>query len=340
MSQKIFGLKLWHWIVIIALIGAYMGYWSIPIISDYMKPGAVTPGPTPGVEIYYGAFTIKPISSDYFTGVDLDGTNEAYVMYHQKPGLGVTGVAITADSGSSVEILKEDEGYVWMSFYHGDDTYLAEEAFIAANSRLTEVQWVDFDNDGKDELIAKVWCGDIGIPGQGLTPIVALSVPLVDEDDGTIADDDPSDQLSCGTGTQTITITWQWSGIAAEDGYFLGRMYFITNETYGGTDLRLKELTLSGGWTIGGQTYWSAPTSEENGDYVAWYFKPSDYTEPSNALPMWRGTKAADTLYATLTCETTFDGSDSYLEISMMMDWIQPDGAIDSDDCGGVLLDE
>jgi hypothetical protein len=119
--------------------------------------------------------------------------------------------------------------------------------------------------------------------------------------------------------------------MTAEDGYYLGRLYIATNSTRGGDDVRCAELTLSGGWTIGGQTTWGGPVSESNGDYEAWYYLGgADYTEAHNAIPMWRGTNAADALYITLNVKSYFETNDD-IGFTLYMDWVQPDGNIDTD---------
>ena len=333
LNKKVIGLKVWHWIIIIVLLGAYMGWWTIPIISDYLKTtGDGGPGPTPGEDIYYGACTFKITMTDYFTGADSTGASstEAAALYHNKPGVGMAGASVTPGvTGNTHEILESDNGYVWFYFYAGDDLYFVDSLF-SGNSRVTESEWSDFDNDGTDEFIFRAWVGDVGVRGQGLTPVVSFAAATVDEDDGTIADDNPADQTSIGTSKTTASITWKLSGFTAEDGYYLARLYISTNETIGGTDIRFKELQLSGGWTVGGQSSWGAPIREENGNYTAWYVAPSAYDEAHNAIPMWRGTNAPDSLYVTVNIECMYESGDA-TKFDIYFDWVQPDGAIDTD---------
>jgi hypothetical protein len=272
--------------------------------------------------------------TDYFTGSDSTGaaTNEAAALYHAKPGIGTGGASITpGTTGTTHEILESDEGYVWIYFYAGDDVYFIDTNFVSSNSRVTEAEWTDFDSDGSDEYIFKAWVGDVGQRGQGLTPVVSFAAATVDEDDGSIADDNPADISGVGETSGTVTaVTWKISGLTAEDGYFLGRLYIATNDTRGGDDVRCAELTLSGGWTIIGQTSWGAPTLESNGDYEAWYWNPSDYTEAHNAIYCWRGTNAADSMYVTLNVESYFETNDE-VQFTLYLDWVQPDGNIDTD---------
>jgi hypothetical protein len=343
-NKKVMGLKVWHWIIVIALFGAYLGYWQLPIVSDFLSGQNVTPtpGPSPGEEIYYGACTFKITMTDYFTGSDSTSaaTNEAAALYHSKPGIGAAGASVTpGTTGATHEILESDKGYIWMYFYAGDDVYFVDDLFNAANSRVSESEWIDFDSDGTDEFIFKAWVGDVGERGQGLTPVVSFAASTVDEDDGSIADDNPADITGIGETSGTVTaITWKISGCTAEDGYYLARMYVATNDTRGGDDVRMAELTISGGWTIGGQTSWGAPISESNGNYEAWYWAPADYTEPHNAIPMWRGTNAADSLYITLNVKSYFETNDR-VQFTIYLDWVQPDGGIDTDS-DAVVLDE
>ena len=336
MSTQVMGIKIWYWFIIIAVLGSGLGYWSLPILgSGWFSTGGttVTPRPIPDEEIYYGACTFKITLTDYFTGTDFTGSvaNEAAALYHSKPSVGAAGASVTpGTTGATHEILESDKGYVWFYFYAGDDGYFVDSLFQASNARVTESEWTDFDNDGTDEFIFKAWVGDVGVRGQGLTPVVSFAAAVVDEDDGTIGDDNPADQTGAGTGAQTESITWKFSGITAEDGYYLGRMYIMTNETVGGDDTRMKELQMSGGWTIGGRTTWGAPIREENGNYTAWYWDPVDYDEAHNAIPVWRGTNAPDSMYVTLTISCNYESGDA-TKFTIYMDWVQPDGVIDTD---------
>jgi hypothetical protein len=342
MSTKVMGLKVWHWLVIAIIVASGLGYISLPYLgSGWLSTGDGNgdQGPQPGEEIYYGACDFRFIYTDYFAGTDATGssTNEAASLFHTKPGSGVAGTAISvhATTSTSAEILEGDDGYVWFYFYGGDDYYFLDDVFVNSNERVVEHQWSDYDNDGTDEFIFKAWVGDVGKRGQGLTPVCVFAAVGVDEDDGTISDDNPADITGVGEVSGTVTaITWKFSGIAAEDAYYIGRLYVATNDTRGGDDVRCAELTLSGGWTIGGQTSWGAPVSEANGDYEAWYFTGGDdYTEPHNAIPVWRGTNAADAMYLTLNVKTYYETSDE-VEFTIYIDFVQPDGNIDTDSDG------
>ena len=334
------GLKVWHWIVIAIVLAAWTGVVYVPVLSDIFKTGTTTPtpGPEPGEDIYFGACTFKITMSDYFTGADStgDSSSEAASLFHSKPGIGSAGASVTpGTTGNTHEVLESDQGYVWFYFYSGDDLYFMDHLFSAANPRVTEHEWLDYDNDGKDEFIFKAWVGDAGIRGQGLTPVIVFATSTVDEDDGTIADDNPTDSTGVGEVSGTVTaITWKLSGITAEDGYWLGRLYIATNATRGGDDVRCAELTLSGGWTIIGQTSWGAPVSESNGNYEAWYFLGgADYTEQHNAIKIFRATNTADAMYVTLNVKTYYETNDR-VEFTLYLDFVQPDGNIDTDSDG------
>jgi hypothetical protein len=126
------------------------------------------------------------------------------------------------------------------------------------------------------------------------------------------------------------TITWKFSGITAEDGYYLARLFFVTNETRVGDDVRLKDVSISGGWTFDGPSSISAPVLETSGDYEAYYINPTDYTEISNAIPVYRGTRAADSLYITLNVDCYLESGDS-ISITIYVDWVTAEGSIDQD---------
>ena len=283
-----------------------------------LAPGGVAPG-----EFYYGSAQFKLVQTDYFTGGAVSPTSAVYTLYHVRPRTGVSGTAITA-SGTTTEIFKADGGKVYMAIYGGTDYYLVEPDVYNSNPRITSHYYEDFDNDGTDELIVELDVSDVGERGQGLTPVVSISLPLVDEDISGLTSDNPADQSSIGTTATTVTITWKVSGLTAEDGVTLQRIYFATNSSRGGDDLRFETLTISGGWTVNGQDTWGAPVHEENGDYEAWYMRPADYLEPHAGTLVWRGTNADDSLYVTVSIRCMFESAEDHL-VDLYMDFLDPD---------------
>jgi len=284
----------------------------------------------PAEQIYYGAAQFKVVQGNYFTGAAVTPTNPIYTMFHSKPTKGVAGTAITA-SGTTTEINKEDNGYVYMEIYGGDDYYIKEDAFLleSTNPRIKDSYWEDFDADGKDDFIIKLWVGDVGERGQGLTPVVSLSLPLVSEDDGNIADDNPADITGIGTSEVVKSCTWKLSGIPEQKGYAIARLYIGTNTTRGGDDIRFENLKMYGGWTVEGQSSWSMPIREENGNYEAWYIATSDYTEVHLATKILREKNVADALFVELSARCTFETGD-HITVTLYVDFITAEGNIDS----------
>jgi hypothetical protein len=284
-------------------------------------------GPIKPGEQYYGNVQFIINRVDHLAGGAVTPTSDAYSLFHQEPYQGLGAIAITP-AGTTTEVNREDQGYVWMSLNSGDDFYLIEDAFLAANSRIKQHYWKDYDNDGEEEYIIKMYVGDIAQIGTAQTPTATLSLPLLDEDVASYSDDNPSDIASIGTSEVVQTVTWKLSGITAEDGAFLTRLYFATNSTRGGDDVRLEEVTLSGGWVTssGAQTYYASPVKEENGDYEAWYINPQDYLEYNQGQRIWRDTNEADTLYIDINVRCTFESGDAVL-LDIYADFLDPDGS-------------
>jgi len=277
-------------------------------------------------DFYYGPVQFKINQGDYFTGTAASPTSAVYTLYHSRPGIGIPGTAITA-SGTTTEVYKADQGVVYMAIYGGTDFYPVTDQFIAANPRIISSYWEDFDNDGTDEFVVKLDVADVGQRGQGLTPVCALSYPLIDQDTSGLTSSSPADISSVGTSENVQTITWTLSGMTAQDGAVLARLYFVTNCTRGGDDVRLENVAITGGWTVVGWTDMAVPKREDNGDYEAWYYDTSDYTEVHNALLVYRGTNAADTLYITLSIRCTFESAEDHL-IDLYAEFLDPAGAV------------
>ena len=70
---------------------------------------------------------------------------------------------------------------------------------------------------------------------------------------------------------------------------------------------------------------------ETSGNYEAYFYNPTDYTEVSQALPIYRGTKAPDTLYMTLTCDMFLDASGDEVKLDVYIDFVTAEGSIDQD---------
>lgn len=277
------------------------------------------------VEYYYGSCSFKINQQDYLAGGAASPTGAKYLLFHTKPVKGATFSSITA-GGTTTDIRKADKGYVWYTIYGGSDFFIVEEAFIAGNSRIVDDYWEDYDEDGDDDFIIKVYVGDVGERGQGLTPVCALDLPLL-QLDLTLTNDNPDDQTGLEETEKVVQIEWELSGITEEYGCYLTELYFVTNDTRKGNDVKLEEVTLSGGWvrTSGAPTEFDVPCKEENGDYEAWYYKADDNREYNQGIRMWRDTGEPDTLHVTLNVRITFEENDA-IGIHLYATFIGPDG--------------
>jgi hypothetical protein len=307
----------------------------IDAVSGFFTGGGVVGG-----QEYYGNVQFIINRNDHLAGGAVTPTSDAYSLFHAEPYEGLSAIAITA-SGTTTEVTRNDAGYIWMTLYGGTDFYIVEDAFLNGNPRVKSSYWKDYDNDGDDDFVIKVYVGDVGVIGSAQTPTCTLSLPLLDEDVASYSDDSPADITGIDETEVVQAVTWKLSGITAEDGAFLTRLYFATNATRGGDDIRFEELSLSGGWvsSSGAKTYWGSPVKEENGNYEAWYINPADYLEYHQGERVWRATNDADTLYVTVNVRCTLNTNEQY-EVTLYADFLDPDGSSITTVSDGVNLEE
>jgi hypothetical protein len=307
------------------------------LLDMFTGATAVPAGPS---GVYYGNIQFIINRNDYLASGAVTPTSDSYTLYHMQPYQGASGIAITA-SGTTTEVPPEDNGIVYMVLYGGTDFYIVEDAFLQANKRVIDSYWSDFDNDGDDDFVCKLDVSKVGTPEQQQTPTFTLSLPLLDEDVASFSDDNPSDQTGIGETEVVKPITWKVSGITSNDGAFLTRLYFATNDTRGGDDVRFEECTLSGGWVdgTGSVSYFGSPVKEENGNYEAWYLNPPDYLEYHNGIRLWVDSNDADALYITVNVRCTFETNDT-VAVTLYADFLDPDGSSVTQVTDLVNLDE
>jgi len=315
-KAKLFGIPVIPAVIFAALFAMVMGWWS-----------PLSPATMPGAEegIYTRSVNIKINEGDYFTGADVSPTNAAYLLFHADPRTGVTGSEAITATGTTTSVSTQ---YIYLRIYGGDDYYMITDQFGCTGAKIVDRFWYDFDGDGDDDFFVKLDMSDAVRVDSDNVHYVTVLLKLLDEDTSNWSDDNPSDISSIGTSESVQTITWKISGITAEDGAVISRLYFATNSTRGGDDVRFESLSLSGGWRILGQTAWSAPVREDNGNYEAWYLTGEpDYLEPHNGMVVLRGTNDADSLYVTVQVRCTLESGDN-ITVDLYMDVLSPDGAV------------
>ena len=324
-----FTIKTWHIAVLIGLFILWqMGYF------DQLFTDLQTQVTSAEEKIYYGNLKITIAESNWFDGGSETTSNAVYTFWHGSTGYkGVTGTSISA-SGTTVEVTKDDQGWIYMRLHAGDSHFIAWWVLQDANPRIKDVWWEDIDEDGDNDLMVKIWVGDIGERGQASTPVLALNLPLIDEDVTGLTDDDPSDISSIGTSEVVKQITWKISGCSEKAGFAIARIYFVTNSSTGGDDVKFEELTLSG---LGIEKSWDNPEEEQDNNYYAYYYKPADYKEVSNAIMAYRGISKADALYVTVNVRCTFESGDA-VQVTLKMDILDTDGAVATTISDSVVL--
>jgi len=284
-------------------------------------------GVVPGEEYFRGVCTIKVNSVNVVDDAAESLTSSAFAAYHGAKGPGVSGLAISA-SGTDFAVDPEDEGIMYLKVYAGTAHYTVMSALVSANPRIDSYEWTDLDANGLDDLILTVDLNGIKEQTVGVKPEWTLVLPVIDEDVTGLTDDNPADQSGIGTTEKVVQITWDISGASEKAGFVISRLYFTTNETREGTDIKLEELTISGmnldvGYTLPVFTQ-SGPNA---GDYEAWYLRNMDYNDYHRGLMAIRWSNKADKLSITLSVRCTFESGDK-LKVQLEMEYVQAEGTI------------
>jgi hypothetical protein len=311
----------WTILIVIAVLIVGAGFFAY----KYMIAEEIIDEPD---VLFHGNVNFKVSETDALAGGSHTSTNVVFLYFVNEPTDDLGGLSITT-TGTGIEIEPTQLGYCWISVDNGDDEYpisrWLEPTFKAQNPRIREIVWRDLTGDDKDEMLIKIWLGDLQVGVQD--PIWTLKMPWVDEDVSGITTDNPSDQVSIGTGSGTeVTIKWDVSGCTAEDGFVLGKIYFTTNDTREGNDVRLTKLKMYGSMRVKGQTSWAAPTGMSAGDYEAYYFQPVDYTDPMDGILVYRDTDDADSLTIELTVKCYLETLDD-IDVSIYLETVGGDGA-------------
>jgi len=302
--------------VALAIGGVWLAY-------DYLTPASTVDG-TPIDQIFRGNLDVKTSENDFVTGGSHTSSNAKLYAYQYDPMSEADGVTISS-SAKTIEV--QEGGWLWFSIHNEDDGYLIapwmESTFKNQNPRVKEIYYKDLDNDDKKEMIAKAWFGDIKIGAED--PEFTLNINWVDED-VALTDDDPSDQTSLGTTSGTaFSQTWKISGFGAGDGCVIGKIYFVTNDTREGEDIRLEDLRLFGDITIKGKASWSAPVDISASAYEATYYSPTEYTDPFNGILVYREPQATDALYVSVSGKLYLETSNN-ITLDMYLILVGGDG--------------
>ncbi len=304
--------------IILLMIGGAFLFWN------YLQKEEVIDSGDEPIGAYAGNVNfVITISDSLAGGAHSPGTQTYY--YNSVPPTTLSGIVMTA-AGHVIRVDKEQNGIAYITLKVGTDEYLDYQTFKATNPSVLSSTWMDMDGDDKDELLIKVDVSDLSATGQN--PTYNLNVPMIDEDVASWTDNDPSDKTGIGETSGTLnTIKWEFTGLDAGDGGVIGRIYFTTNVSREGDDIRLHALTLSGPWVIQGRTSWGNPIRTGNGNYEAYYFYPDIYTDPSDGILVMRPTGKTDRLDVELSYKSYFETNDQII-ITLYMDIIAGDGAV------------
>jgi hypothetical protein len=266
--------------------------------------------------------------SDWQAGGSATPTTPVYTLYHGRPGKDSSGNSLTV-AGEDIQVKASENGRVWIDCYGGTDFYLVEDALRDANPEIKNVVKEDFDGDGKLDFLAELDLSGFLIGSQEFKPSYTLSMPLLDVDITGVTSSNPADQSSIGTSETVVTIKHTISAVTAEDGLVISELYYTTNSTREGDDLRFEELYITGQWTVDGPTAIASPVHKTYGDYSGYYIYADESNEPldDKAMMAYRDTGRADDMTVSVNIRVTGETSEVYV-VTLYITLVQPDGTV------------
>lgn len=302
-------------------------------IDEFMGDGAdewTGTGEAPKGKYSRSMITISLIvsQSDWQAGGAASPTTPVYKMFYEQPTADSSGEDLTV-AGEDVTIKASNDGVIWIDAYGGTDFYLLPDEIEGSNSEVSQIVHEDYDADGKMDLLIECDLSAFLMGPQDFKPSFTLSMPLLDLDVTSLADNNPADITSIGTSETVTNIEWVLSGVTAEDGLVISELYFVTNSTRQGEDIRFEELYFGGQWTVEGQTSWNSPIDYTYGDYTAYYIKAPDNNDPlsSGTVMAFRDTNKADTFDVSVNARMTLETGNNIL-VDLYVTCVSPDGTV------------
>lgn len=278
--------------------------------------------------------------SDWKAGGAITPTSPVYSYFYDEPSAGDTGVGITV-AGEDITIIADNDGMIWIDAYAGTDTYLVP-SMLRGLPNVEMVKVTDWDNDDTLDCLIKLDMSRFLTEQHEYKPTYVMELPLLDVDVAGLDDDNPATQTALGEVQLTVTVTWAYSGVTAEDGYVLSEIYVLSNDTVKGNDITFKDMTISGTHSIipGGTVTLEPEHDSMGGAYVAYYVRTSDSDEPLDPenLIIFRGTNTGDTMYFSVNVQINFETNDS-VKLDFHMTLCSPDGTT-ADETDTVNLNE
>lgn len=325
------------WLVILTLfvifftgIGAGLrARWDLPSGQDLLGVEDLDEWVAPADKYVRQTITIdfEIDQSDWQAGGAAGPTTPCYTYFNSEPKQGDTGVGITV-GGEDITLRAENDGVIWIDAYGGTDFYLIPSVLRGSNPEVLLVKVNDWDNDDTLDCLIKLDLSRFLKEQHEYQPTYVMEMPLLNVDVADLDDDNPADQRAIGTAQTTVTVTWAYSGVTAEDGYAISELYVLSNDTVKGNDITFKDMTVSGTHTLaqGGSTL--DPSHDSiGGAYAAYYVRTHDSDEPLDPenLILFRDTNMGDTVYFSVQIVCNFETNDTVL---VDITWIlcSPDG--------------
>lgn len=249
---------------------------------------------------YVGNVNYVITIQDLLTGATAAPTGDAYYWYSEQPSSSTGGVALTT-TGHVMQA--QPSGYAWLVFDGASDFLFCGDYFSSMNSAYVVPGsgfWADLNDDNDVDYCVKIDTSKIGVTGQAQTPTMNLVAPWLEED-ATLTLSSPADADGTGAAETVVTITWEVTTCAADDGFAITRLYFTDNNTIASGICHPEQVYISNGLGGGGQAMWSAPVKQVEGATAYYYYITGDpdYRHFFNGERYWVETGEPATIYVT-----------------------------------------
>lgn len=267
--------------------------------------------------------------SDKEAGGAVTPTSPVYSYFYDEPREGDTGVGITV-GGEDITIKAENDGVIWIDAYGGSDFYLVDSFIRNSNPEVKATKITDWDGDDTLDYLIKMDLSRYLKDEAQFKQTYVMEMPLLDVDVTGLDDDDPADQTSIGTTQTTVTVTWKYTGVTAEDGYCISELYVLSNDTVKGNDILFKDMSISGTHTVVDNPSGVSIEPQHDsvgGAYAGYYIRTSDSDEPLDTenLILFRDTNMGDAIYFSVQIQCNFESGDVVtVDISFLL--CSPDG--------------
>jgi hypothetical protein len=320
--------KLGFWQLLALILIGVIAFYYLPGFLGAIFPTTPTQPYTPSgpFQNYNIGFTYQETNA--LSGSAESTTSPSYIVYHSNGRrlssinslYGEQGVAIASGTtATNFAVLQTDGDYLFINIDTGTGHYPDVAKIMSSNPAFVSYKWIPVSSATVGELVVELQISKLGAPNYNVNPSIStkLLISCV-PNDVSVTMSSPADQTSLGVSQTDVYITWQLTGLTANQGFAFARIYVTSNQT--ASDLECLDLTItSSSYIVNmqtatnvGSTYLiptASATSTTTGGVVQFWryfpFNRDQASEYSQALLIPRGSSDADVIYVRLHARVT-----------------------------------